>query len=75
MLSLFNRNEENYAAVYKRSSGATVYIDTSMAAKTPEERERVLDLIRKAVYRALEVKWEKTLEETLSSSSSKQIPS
>lgn len=51
---MINTDETQYAAVYKRSNGTKVYIDTSMAAKTPEEREKAIELVRKAVWQAFE---------------------
>lgn len=46
------KNETEYAAVYERSNGAKIYIHTSMAATTPVEREKAIELVRKAVWKS-----------------------
>lgn len=45
--------DSEYAAIY-RLGETTVRIDTSMAAKTPEDREAVLKRIKKALWDILE---------------------
>jgi uncharacterized DUF497 family protein len=50
---LMENPDSEYAAVYQLG-GTKVLIDTSMAAKTPEDRERAISIFRKALWRTLE---------------------
>lgn len=48
-----DKPDSDYAAVYQLG-GTKVRIDTSMAAKTQEDRERVISILRKVLWRTLE---------------------